>query len=218
MLPVSATCVTGPMRAIMPGAASGSSAVSPKSVWPLVTVSRLVPSRSISASSPACEEAERPSTATIAATPIAMPSAESPARSRRVRTPMLATRARSARRSLRGAGLPAVLTRCPGGRLTSANAAAPACLADGLDDVAAGLAVCREDRRDGNPGRVRPDPDDARCAAARASERPARTLAGAENVTSAPDTGLASASVTVTASRIGKRRPSRPTRLPPRPP
>ena len=52
-----------------------------ESVWPVVTVSRLVPSWSISASSPACEEEERPSTATIAATPIAIPSAERPARS-----------------------------------------------------------------------------------------------------------------------------------------
>ena len=104
MLPVSATWVTGPMRAIIPGAAIGSSAVAPRSVWPFVTVSRLVPSRSICLSSPACEEAERPSTATIAATPIAMPRAERLARSRRVRTPMLATRARSVRCSFPGAG------------------------------------------------------------------------------------------------------------------
>jgi hypothetical protein len=47
------------------------------------------------ASSPAWLEEERPSTATIAATPIAIPSAESAARSRRVRSPTLATRARS---------------------------------------------------------------------------------------------------------------------------
>jgi hypothetical protein len=50
---------------------------------------------SISARRPACEEEERPSTATIAATPIAIPSADSAARIRRVRRPMLATRARS---------------------------------------------------------------------------------------------------------------------------
>ena len=65
------------MRAIIPGAASGSSAVCPNSVWPLVTVSRLVPSLSISESRPAWEEAESPSTATIAATPMAIPSADS---------------------------------------------------------------------------------------------------------------------------------------------
>jgi hypothetical protein len=65
----------------MPGAAVGSLAVAPEKVCPLVTVSRLVPSRAISLSSAAWEEAARPRTATIAATPIAMPSADSAARS-----------------------------------------------------------------------------------------------------------------------------------------
>ena len=83
----------------MPGAARGSSAVPPVKVCPLVTVSRLVPRPAISASSAAWEEAARPSTATIAATPIAMPSADSPARSLRVRSPTLASPARSAGRS-----------------------------------------------------------------------------------------------------------------------
>ncbi len=92
------------MRAIIPGAASGSSAVCPKNVCPLVTVSRLVPSLSISASRPAWLEEESPSTATIAATPIAIPSAESAARTRRVRRPTLATRARSESRSRGGSG------------------------------------------------------------------------------------------------------------------
>ena len=87
----------------MPGEASGSSAVWPVMVCPLVAVSRLVPSLAISASSPAWEEAARPSTATIAATPIAMPSADSAARSLRVRSPMLASPARSPGRS-RAAG------------------------------------------------------------------------------------------------------------------
>ena len=44
------------MREIIPGAASGSSAVCPNNVWPFWTVSRFVPSLSIWASSPACEE------------------------------------------------------------------------------------------------------------------------------------------------------------------
>ena len=88
----------------MPGAASGSSAVAPARVCPLVTVSRLVPSRAISFSSAAWEEAARPRTATIAATPIAMPSADSPARSLRVRSPMLARAARSPGRSRAAAG------------------------------------------------------------------------------------------------------------------
>ena len=96
------------MRPIMAGAASGSLAGWPNSVWPLVTVSRFVPSRSISASRPACDEDDRPSTATMAAIPIAMPSAESTARIRRVRNPTLATRAVSPNRSRTGTGAVAV--------------------------------------------------------------------------------------------------------------
>ena len=61
--------------------ASGSSAVPPNRVCPVVTVSRLVPSLSISERSPAWEEDDRPKTATMAATPMAIPSAESPATS-----------------------------------------------------------------------------------------------------------------------------------------
>src|SRR5579871_3903799 len=91
------------MRRIMGGAASGSSSLLPRMPVPLVTVSRLVPSLSISASSPACDDADSPSTATIAATPMAMPSADNAARNRRVRTPTLATRATSAGRSRAGA-------------------------------------------------------------------------------------------------------------------
>ena len=79
----------------MAGAAVGSSTVPPVTPWPLVAVSRLVPSRLISASRPACEEADRPSTATIAATPIAIPSADRPARNFRVRSPTVESRARS---------------------------------------------------------------------------------------------------------------------------
>jgi len=93
--PVSATCWTGPILPIMPGAASGSSAVWPKKLWPFVTVRRFVPSLSISARRPAFEEAESPRTATIAATPIAIPSADSAARRRRVRRPTADTRTRS---------------------------------------------------------------------------------------------------------------------------
>ena len=58
-----------------------------------------MPSLSISASRPACDDEERPRTATIAATPMAIPSADSAARIRRVRRPTLAIRARSERRS-----------------------------------------------------------------------------------------------------------------------
>ena len=95
-MPVSCTSLTGPMRPIMPGDAKGSSAVVPKRLWPLVTVNRFVPSWLISDKSPDSDEADRPRTATIAATPMAIPSAESPARSFRVRSPTNARRARSA--------------------------------------------------------------------------------------------------------------------------
>ena len=54
-MPVSCTAVTPGSRAIMPGAATGSSAVPPEKVCPLVTVSRLVPSLAISASSAALD-------------------------------------------------------------------------------------------------------------------------------------------------------------------
>ena len=58
-----------------------------------------MPSRLISAISPACEEADSPRTATIAAVPIAIPSADSAARSGRARSPTLATRSPSSSRS-----------------------------------------------------------------------------------------------------------------------
>ncbi len=101
-VPSYCTSVTGPIRPIMPGASTDSSAVCPKSVCPLVTVSKLVPSLLISAISPADDDDERPRTATMAATPIAIPSADKPARSFRVRKPTLASRARSRGRSRAG--------------------------------------------------------------------------------------------------------------------
>ena len=94
-VPVLCTCCTPLIRPIMAGAVVGSSAVPPVRLWPLLTVSRLVPSWLISASRPAWEDADRPSTATMAATPIAIPSADSPARSFRVRSPTVESRARS---------------------------------------------------------------------------------------------------------------------------
>jgi len=103
-VPVSCTWVTPGKRPIIPGAVSGSSAVPPVIVCPFCTVSRLVPSLAISASKPAWEEADRPSTAVIAATPIAMPSADKLARSLRVRKPTAASRAISAGRNRAAAG------------------------------------------------------------------------------------------------------------------
>ena len=58
-----------------------------------------MPSRLISAISPACEEEDNPRTPTIAAVPIAIPSADSAARSGRARSPTLATRSPSLGRS-----------------------------------------------------------------------------------------------------------------------
>ena len=104
MVPSHWTSVTGPMRPIIPGAAMGSSAVWPSSVWPLVTVSRLVPSLFISFIKPAVDEDDRPRTATMAATPIAMPRADRPARSLRVRMPTADSRAMSRRRRWAGKG------------------------------------------------------------------------------------------------------------------
>jgi hypothetical protein len=92
-VPAWATCSTDSIRDTLAGAASGNCAAWPVKVCPLVAVNRFVPRRSISANSPAWEEEESPSTATIAAVPIAIPSADSAARSGRVRSPMLATRA-----------------------------------------------------------------------------------------------------------------------------
>ena len=88
----------------MARASLGNSAVPPVRVCPFCAVSRLVPSLAISASSPAWEDWDRPSTAVIAATPIAIPRADNAARSFLVRNPTLASRARSAARSRAGAG------------------------------------------------------------------------------------------------------------------
>ena len=104
MVPVDWTLVTPGSRAIIAGAGVGSSAVPPVRLCPFWTVSRLVPSWLISASSPAEDDADRPSTATIAATPIAIPSPDKLARSFLVRSPTAARRARSARRSRAGDG------------------------------------------------------------------------------------------------------------------
>src|SRR5262245_53130964 len=102
VVPTYCASVTGAIRPIIAGAVVGNDAVLPAKSCPGATVSRFVPRRSISASKPACDDDDRPSTATIAATPIAMPSDDSAARRRRVRRPTLATRARSAGRSPAG--------------------------------------------------------------------------------------------------------------------
>jgi hypothetical protein len=79
------------MCRIDPTAVSGSTALFPRNVWPGVTVSRLVPRLSISASRLAWLEADTPTTATIAPIPSAIPSADKNARSLRVRSPCSAT-------------------------------------------------------------------------------------------------------------------------------
>ena len=70
------------MRPIIATEVPGSTSAWPLNVCPGVTVSRLVPRASISASRLACAEAETPTTATIAPIPIAIPRADSDALSR----------------------------------------------------------------------------------------------------------------------------------------
>ena len=88
---VAAVDCTGPIRPIMPGAVSGSLALSPSSVWPASTVRRLVPRASSSARRLVRLEAEIPRTATMAAIPRAIPAADRIDRSRRARRPPTAT-------------------------------------------------------------------------------------------------------------------------------
>jgi len=109
-VPMSWTLVTPCMRLIIPGEVLGNWAVPPVSDWPVCTVSRLVPSAEISASKPACDEDDSPSTATIAATPIAMPKADRPARSFLVRNPTAARRARSPGCNRAAEGVTVVMT------------------------------------------------------------------------------------------------------------
>src|SRR5215472_11900755 len=90
--------MTGPIRAIMPGAVTGRVAVELANDWLGVTVSRLVPSASISATSWDRLDAEIPSTATIVAMPTAMPSAESTLLAGLITSPARATGHRSAGR------------------------------------------------------------------------------------------------------------------------
>ena len=66
----------------------------------------------LTVSSPACEEADRPSTATMAATPMAMPRADSTARSLRVRSPTVDSRSRSAGDIWRGTSVVSVTVMC----------------------------------------------------------------------------------------------------------
>ena len=97
--PMADAASTGPMRATMAGAGGGSVTVWPPNDWPGVTVSRLVPSASISATSWARLELEMPRTATMVAMPSATPTADSTARAGRPRSPRTASGQTSARRS-----------------------------------------------------------------------------------------------------------------------
>src|SRR5260370_735795 len=153
----------------MPGAAAGSSAVPPEKVCPLVTVSRLVPSAWISASSVAWEEAARPSTATIAATPLAMPIAARGPRSLRVRSPTLASPATSPGRDHAtppGVGGPGG-RRGPGRAPARAGGGAPAPPPGGADAgvqqpvghvAQRALVLGEEDRLELEPDPGRPQP------------------------------------------------------------
>ena len=116
-VPVVCTCCTPLIRPIMAGAVVGSSAVPPVTFCPLLTVSRLVPSWLISLSRPAWDEADRPRTATMAATPMAMPRADSPARSFRVRSPTVESRVRSESGNRLRLRMAAAGTAAPDGRV-----------------------------------------------------------------------------------------------------
>ncbi len=101
--PMADAAMTGPMRPTMTGADAGSVTVCPPNDWPGVTVSRLVPSASISATSCARLEPEIPSTATIVAMPSEMPTADRMARAGLLPRPRTASgQASSARIRLRG--------------------------------------------------------------------------------------------------------------------
>ena len=155
------------MRAIIAGATSGSSAVLPAKLWPLVTVSRFVPSRSISEQQPGLArggQAEHRHDRGDAD--------RDPQRGeRRAHPPRAQPDARNAR-EIGGAQLLGgqiyriggeVPSRghddCPGASLTSANAAGLACSTRRLDDVAARQLVGGEGRCHGDPAGVRLDLD-----------------------------------------------------------
>ena len=100
---VAAAATTVAMRRIAPGAESGSLTSAPRNDSPGVTVSRSVPSASSAASSSRPPDADTPTTATMAATPIATPPAVSALRNRRLRTlPTATATASHARSRLRG--------------------------------------------------------------------------------------------------------------------
>ncbi len=104
--------MTGPIRATMAGAEGGSVTVWPPNDCPGATVSRLVPSASICATSWARLEPETPSTATMVAMPSATPTAESAARAGLLTRPRTASDQVSAgRRRLTGRARP---VRAPG--------------------------------------------------------------------------------------------------------
>ena len=115
----------------------------------------------ISASNPASDDDDNPSTATIAATPIAMPSAESPARSLRVLMPMLAKRSESAipsRAAVTGRVLIAVLIAAEIQRFRGV----------GDDAAVQQFHLPREPRRDGSVVR---DDDDRRAVGIEVNEQ-----------------------------------------------
>ncbi len=94
------TAVTGPMRLTMPTAVVGSSPEPRPKPAPACTSSRFVPSALIFELRSSCDDADSPSTPTMAAMPMATPSVDRPVRSRRVRRPSEPTRSTSPTRSL----------------------------------------------------------------------------------------------------------------------
>ncbi len=96
---VCVTDSTGPMRAAITRASSGTSDPVPSTPPPGVTRSKLVPSRSRVAIRSARPDAEMPITATMAAIPMAMPIAVSTARAGRAASPRMPSPSKSLGRS-----------------------------------------------------------------------------------------------------------------------
>ena len=93
------TAVTGPMRLTIFTASAGSVWSPRPKPWPACTSSRFVPSARMRVCSSSRDDADRPSTPTIAAMPMATPSVDRPVRRRRVRRPSAPTRKTSVGRS-----------------------------------------------------------------------------------------------------------------------
>ena len=136
-------------------AASAGSALGPPGTLTVVAVKRLVPSAARRRCRRSWLEAEMPTTATIAATPIATPSAESTARPGRVRRPAVPSRSRSAARNREGRSSRGVGDDAPVEDRDAARQARRQCVVvgDDQDRGAARVQVVQAARRCSRPRR-----------------------------------------------------------------